>query len=81
MTWASGVTAETPAQVPRAIKLNSPDQAQGQTRAVNIGLKRTDSTADHPGYGGILWGLGFQWVRPPLDTFKPGTDIAESASV
>tara|TARA_R100001510_G_scaffold14607_1_gene11932 strand:+ start:17386 stop:18051 length:666 start_codon:yes stop_codon:yes gene_type:complete len=83
MNWATGVSAVNPLPLEaRALALRSnTNTARTETIGLTITITRTDLSTADTGFGGVLWGLGFQWVRPPLNTFKPGADTADSASV
>ena len=79
--WCSGVSSSTSLSTRALIVSSSAHDANPQTVAVRVTVTRTDISTTDQGYGGILWGLGFAWVRPPLNTFKVGTDTRDSASV
>lgn len=83
VVWGSGVSNQSPLPLSAralAVAANA-DTAQTQLVPVTIAIKRADLTVDATGSGGVLWGLIFKWVRQPLNTFKLGTDIADSLSV
>ncbi len=81
--WATGVSSQSPLLLgPRALKVASAASvARTQIQPLTITVKRTDVTPTNAGSGGVLWGLVFKWVRQPLNTFKLGTDTADSLSV
>lgn len=83
MNWATGVSAVSPLPLePRALVLRSDTStASTTTMPLTITITRTDLGASDVGFGGVLWGLGFKWVRPPLATYDPVSDVADSASV
>ena len=82
MHWGVGLGLSSLPSRSLAVTTTSTREAFPQTVTLTVTVTRNDANPKEAGFGGVLWGLGFRWVRPALNTYSAiAGDTASSASV